>query len=67
MNVRQHGAARNIMSLYELSRACYDLREESKRQQFRSARKHMPPATNSPLANARCCSSWTGVPWRKPA
>jgi protocatechuate 4,5-dioxygenase alpha subunit len=25
------------MSLYELSRACYDLREESKRQQFRSA------------------------------
>ena len=28
------------MSLYELSRACYDLREESKRQQFRSA----PPA-----------------------
>ena len=24
------------MSLYELSRACYDLREESKRQQFRS-------------------------------
>ncbi len=25
------------MSLYELSRACYDLREESKRQQFRSS------------------------------
>ncbi len=25
------------MSLYELSRACYDLREEAKRQQFRSA------------------------------
>jgi protocatechuate 4,5-dioxygenase alpha subunit len=25
------------MSLYELSRACYDLREESKREQFRSA------------------------------
>ena len=25
------------MSLYELSRACYDLRDESKRQQFRSA------------------------------
>jgi len=25
------------MSLYELSRACYDLREESKRQQLRSA------------------------------
>lgn len=24
------------MSLYELSRACYDLREECKRQQFRS-------------------------------
>jgi protocatechuate 4,5-dioxygenase alpha subunit len=24
------------MSLYELSRACYDLREEAKRQQFRS-------------------------------
>ncbi len=24
------------MSLYELSRACYDLREEPKRQQFRS-------------------------------
>jgi protocatechuate 4,5-dioxygenase alpha subunit len=24
------------MSLYELSRACYDLREEGKRQQFRS-------------------------------
>jgi protocatechuate 4,5-dioxygenase alpha subunit len=27
----------NIMSLYELSRACYDLREESKRHQFRAA------------------------------
>jgi protocatechuate 4,5-dioxygenase alpha subunit len=26
-----------IMSLYELSRACYDLREEPKRHQFRSA------------------------------
>jgi protocatechuate 4,5-dioxygenase alpha subunit len=26
-----------IMSLYELSRACYDLREEAKRQQFRSS------------------------------
>lgn len=25
------------MSLYELSRACYDLREEAKRQQFRSS------------------------------
>lgn len=25
------------MSLYELSRACYDLREDSKRKQFRSA------------------------------
>jgi protocatechuate 4,5-dioxygenase alpha subunit len=25
------------MSLYELSRACYDLREEVKRQQFRSS------------------------------
>jgi len=25
------------MSLYQLSRACYDLREESKRQQFRAA------------------------------
>jgi protocatechuate 4,5-dioxygenase alpha subunit len=25
------------MSLYELSRACYDLREEAKREQFRSA------------------------------
>lgn len=24
------------MSLYELSRACYDLRDESRRQQFRS-------------------------------
>jgi aromatic-ring opening dioxygenase LigAB LigA subunit len=24
------------MSLYELSRACYDLRDEAKRQQFRS-------------------------------
>lgn len=24
------------MSLYELSRACYDLRDETKRQQFRS-------------------------------
>ncbi len=25
------------MSLYELSRACYDLRDEAKRQQFRSS------------------------------
>jgi protocatechuate 4,5-dioxygenase alpha subunit len=25
-----------IMSLYELSRACYDLRDEAKRQQFRA-------------------------------
>jgi protocatechuate 4,5-dioxygenase alpha subunit len=32
------------MSLYELSRACYDLRDEAKRQQFRS----------SPAAYAAC-------------
>lgn len=27
------------MSLYELSRACYELRDEAKRQQFRSGRE----------------------------
>jgi len=32
------------MSLYEVSRACYDLRDEAKRQQFRS----------SPGAHAAC-------------
>lgn len=32
------------MSLYELSRACYELRDEAKRQQFRS----------SPEAHAAC-------------
>jgi protocatechuate 4,5-dioxygenase alpha subunit len=34
------------MSLYELSRACYDLREESKRQQFRSAPEKHADAYN---------------------
>jgi len=28
--------AKKVMSLYELSRACYDLRDEARRQQFRS-------------------------------
>jgi protocatechuate 4,5-dioxygenase alpha subunit len=30
---------KDVMSLYELSRACYDLRDEAKRQQFRAAQQ----------------------------
>jgi protocatechuate 4,5-dioxygenase alpha subunit len=34
------------MSLYQLSRACYDLREESKRRQFRAAPEKYAAAYN---------------------